>query len=145
MGTELNPTLKYLFDRRNSTAILATSDKAHHPHTAPYNCIVARDAKHLRIAICKDHQTYANIVESAEVALAIIEEGDMAVCIKGIAHVVRQSMDSDCNMAVIDIEINEIRRNSSTQFFVSQGIRTIYKNEQSLVDFRKLLYELAHS
>lgn len=145
LGTELNLTLKYLFDRRNSTVILATNDKDYHPHTAPYNCIVARDAKHLRIAICKDHQTYANIIERADVALAIIEEGDIAVCIKGIAQVVRQSMDFDCNMAVIDIEINEIRRNNSNHFFVSQGIRTIYKNEQSLVDFRKLLYELTHS
>jgi hypothetical protein len=143
-GTELNPVLKYLFDSKINTAILATNDKEHHPNTAPYNCIVAPNAKHLRIAICKDHQTYANILENGDVALAVIDEGDIAVCIKGTARVIRNNMDADINMAVIDIEIREIRRNNSAVFFVTQGIRTKYKNEQSLVDFRKLYYELAH-
>lgn len=144
IGTELTPILKYLFENRISTAILATNDTEHHPNTAPYNCIVAPDTKHLRIAICKDHQTYANIIENGNIALAVIDEGDIAACIKGTAQIVRGQMDFDFNMAVIDIEINEIRRNNSTMFLVTQGIRTHYKSEQSLVDFRKLRYELTH-
>jgi hypothetical protein len=144
IGTELNPILKYLFDSRINTAILATNDKEHHPNTAPYNCIVAPDTKHLQIAICKDHQTYANIIENGNIALAVIDEGDITACIKGTAQIIRNHMDCDFNMAVIDIEISEIRRNNSTMFFVTQGIRTQYKSEQSLVDFRKLRYELAH-
>jgi hypothetical protein len=142
IGTELNSSLRYLFDRRNCTAILATIDKDNHPHTAPYNGIVACDPKHLRIAICKDHKSYTNIVQSAHVALAVLEEGDVAVCIKGIALVVRNYMDFDCNMAIIEIEINEIRKNNSTNFLVTQGIRTKYRNERSLLDFRKLISEL---
>jgi uncharacterized pyridoxamine 5'-phosphate oxidase family protein len=143
-GTELNPALKYLFESRINTAILATNDKEHHPNTAPFNCIVAPNAKHLRIAICKDHQTYANIIENGNVALAVINEGDIAACIKGTAQIVHNHMDFDLNMAVIDIEISEIHRNNSTIFLVTQGIRTQYKSEQSLVDFRKLRYELTH-
>ncbi len=145
IGTELNSTLRYLFDKRNSTAILATMDKENHPHTAPYNGIIACDPKHLRVAICKDNQTYSNIMESGNVAVALLEEGDIAVCIKGIAQVVRSYMDFDYNMAIIDIEINEVRKNNSSQFFVTQGIRTKYRSEQSLVEYRKLLYELSHT
>ncbi len=142
IGTELTSSLRNLFERCNSTAILATIDKDNHPHTAPYNGIVARDPKHLRIAICKDHKSYLNIVQSAYVALAVLEEGDIAVCIKGVAQVVRNYMDFDCNMAIIDIEISEIRKNNSANFLVTQGIRTKYRNEQSLLDFRKLISEL---
>jgi hypothetical protein len=144
IGTELTPALKYLFDSRINTAILATNSREFHPNTAPFNCIVAPDTRHLRIAIRKDNQTYSNIVENGNIALAVIDEGDIAVCIKGTAQVIMNHMKFDLNMAVIDIEICEIYRNNSAMFFVTQGIRTQYKNEQSLVDFRKLRYELAH-
>lgn len=144
IGTELTAALKYLLDSRINPVILATIDQEHHPSTAPYNCIVAPDNRHIRIALCKDNQTYANIIENGNIALAVIDEGDMAVCIKGNARVFMNQMNSDLNMAVIDIEIREISRNNSSMFFVTQGVRTQFKNEQSLLNFRKLRYELGH-
>ena len=144
IGAELTPALKYLLDSRVNPVILATIDREHHPNTAPYNCIVAPDTRHLRIALCKDNQTYTNIIENGNIALAIIDEGDVAVCIKGNAQILMNHMNCDLNMAVIDIEIGEIRRNISPLFFVTQGIRTQFKNEQSLVNYRKLRYELNH-
>lgn len=144
IGTELTPALKYRFDGRVNPVILATIDQEHHPSTAPFNCIVAPDNRHLRIALCKDNQTYANIIENGNIALAVLDEGDIAVCIQGNAQILMNHMSFDINMAVIEIEINEIRRNNSPMFFVTQGIRTQFKNEQSLFNYRKLHHELAH-
>lgn len=143
LGSELNSLLIYLFEKRISTVILATTDKNHHPHTAPFNCIIAQDVKHLRLAISKEHQTYQNINERSPVALAVLEEGDVAVCIKGLAKVIRDNMFADYNMAIIEIEIVEIKKDNSPNYMVSQGIRARHKNELSLFNSRKIFQELS--
>ena len=143
LGPELNSCLKDLFEKRISTVILATTDINHRPHTAPFNYVIAQDAKHLRIAISKEHQTYRNISERSPVALEVLEEGDVAVCIKGLAKVIRDNMCADYNMAVIEIEILEIKKDNSPNYLVTQGIRARHKNELTLFNSRKLLHELS--
>ena len=143
LGTELNSTLRDLFDKRINTAIIATVDQDLRPHTAPFNYIVALDSKNIRIAISRNHQTYSNIVDNGYVAMAVLDEGDIAVCIKGIAKVIRGTMECDYNMAVIELEITEIKKDNSNQYFVTQGIRIRHKNEPALLFTRKIFQELA--
>lgn len=143
LGAELNSVLKDLFDRRISTVILATVDRENHPHTAPFNYLVAHDVKHLRVAISRNHQTYHNIMDNGRVALEVLEEGDIAVCIKGTGRLLLENMESDFNMSIIDIEINEIKKDNSDSHFVTQGIRIRHKNEPVLLSSRKIFQELA--
>ncbi|HBE80541.1 MAG TPA: hypothetical protein DDW65_22560 [Firmicutes bacterium] len=142
VGTELNPVLIDLLNKGINTVIIASIDQDYRPHTAPFNHIIVQDPKHLRVAVSKTHQTLQNIRDNVYVALAIIDEGDVAVCIKGMAHVLKEAMDIDCNRVVVDIEIDEIHRNNSQDFFVTQGIRIRHKNEPSLYYSRKILQEL---
>jgi uncharacterized pyridoxamine 5'-phosphate oxidase family protein len=143
LGTELNSTLKDLFDKRISTVIMATLDQSQRPHTAPFNYITVSDPKHLRVAISRNQQTFSNIQANGNVALAILEEGDVAVCIKGIARVIRNSMEFDYNMAVVEIEISEIKKDNSATHFVTQGIRIRHRNELYLLESRRIFQELA--
>ncbi len=143
LGTELNSTLKDLFDKRINTAVVATLDQDLRPHTAPFNYIVVRDSKNIRIAVSRSHQTYQNILSNGYVAIAVLDEGDIAVCIKGFARVVRQSMDNDYNMSVVEVAIDEIRKDNSTVHFVTQGIRIRHKTEPSLLFSRKIFQELS--
>ncbi len=143
LGTELNSTLKDLFDKRISTAIMASIDQEQHPHTAPFNHIVVSDPKHLRLAISRNHQTFQNIQTNGNVAVAILEEGDIAVCIKGFARIIRNSMDFDYNLAVVEIEISEIKKDNSLTHFVTQGIRIRHRSEPFLLESRKIFQELA--
>ena len=53
LGSELNSLLIDLFEKRISTVILATTDKNHHPHTAPFNCVIAQDVKTFKISNIK--------------------------------------------------------------------------------------------
>lgn len=142
VGTELNSTLIDLFKKRINTAIIASIDGDYRPHTAPFNHIAVHDSKHLRVALSKYHQTLQNIVDNVYVAIEILDEGDIAVCIKGTAQVVKEAMDADCNLVIIEIEITEIRKNNSLDFFVTQGIRIRHKNEPSLHYSCKIFQEL---
>ncbi len=142
LGTELNPALTDLFDKRIGTVIVATIDQEFHPHTAPFNFVVVRDPKNIRIAISRDHQTYQNIVNNGYVAVAALDEGDIAVCIKGVGHIIRNAMDIDYNIAVVEVEITEIKKDNSMLHFVTQGIRIRHKNEPSLLLSRKIFQEL---
>jgi hypothetical protein len=142
VGTELNSTLIDLFKKRINIAVIASIDGDYRPHTAPFNHIVVLDPKHLRVAISKYHQTLQNIIDNVYVALEILDEGDIAVCIKGTAQVIKGAMEADCNLVIIEIEIIEIRKNNSLDFFVTQGIRIRHKSEPSLHYSRKIFQEL---
>lgn len=143
LGTELNSTLKDLFEKRISTVIMATIDQEQRPHTAPFNHILATDSKHLRLAVSRNHQTFLNVQANGNVAVAVLEEGDIAVCIKGFARVIRNSMESDYNLAVIEVEISEIKKDNSATHFVTQGIRIRHRNEPYLLESRRIFQELA--
>lgn len=143
LGAELNSALKDLFDKRISTVILATVDRDNRPHTAPFNYLVAYGLKHIRVAISRNHQTYQNIIENGQVALAVLDEGDIAVCIKGTGRLFLENMESDYNMSIIEIEIDEVKKDNSNSHFVTQGIRIRHKNEPVLLSSRKIFQELS--
>ena len=142
LGDELNTAAVYFFARRTGTVILATIDEDLRPHTAPFNYICVADSRHLRIAISRNHQTYANIVNHGYVALAIVDEGDLAVCVKGNVRVLCASMNSNPDMAMIEVEITEIRGNNSPSHCVNQGIRIHHRNELKLLESRRIFIEL---
>jgi len=142
LGAELNPSLLDLFEKRITTVILATLDENNCPHTAPFYYLVASDPKHLRVAISRNHQTFHNITVNSNVAVSVVDEGDIAVCIKGSASVYLENMESDYNMAVVDIEINQIKKDNWTSHFVTQGIRIRHRNEPALIASRKIFQEL---
>ena len=145
LGTELSSTLKDIFDQRISTVIVATLDRDLHPHTAPFHYIVVCNPGRLRLAVSKELLTYRHIADNAYVALAVLEDGDVAVCIKGSARVVLPKMDCDCNMAVVEVEIDEIRRDNSQSHYVTQGIRIRHRDEAHLLEARKIFLELTRS
>ncbi|HBF38197.1 MAG TPA: hypothetical protein DDW50_12855 [Firmicutes bacterium] len=132
LGTELNATLIELFKKRINTVIIASIDADCRPHTAPFHFISVHDSKHLRVAISKFHQTWQNINENWDVTIAILDEGDIAVSLKGRVRLVKETMDSDQSLAIIEVEVDEIRKNNSCNFYVTQGIRIRHKNEASL-------------
>ena len=142
LSNELNNTLTELFNSKMITIILATLDQDLHPHTAPFNYIAVRDSKHICLAISKYNQTYANIVLNGYVALAILEEGDMAVGIKGMGRIIVMNMESDYSMAVLEVEIYEVKKDNSPTHYVTQGIRIRHKSEPFLLSSRKIFQEL---
>lgn len=142
LGTELDLGLLDRFDKRISTVVIATLDSKQQPHTAPFNYLVACDAKHLRVAIERNQQTFNNLMANGKISLAVLEEGDLAFSIKGDTRLYREQMLADAGMAIMEIEVAEVRKNNSTAYFVTQGIRIRHKNELVLLASKKIFQEL---
>jgi len=140
--SELCPVLMDYFTRRTGTAVMATIDADYHPHTAPFHYMTVVDAKHLLMAISLTTQTYRNIVENNYVALSLLDEGDLAFCIKGFGKVLLEQMIFERQLAIIEVEIIEIRKNNWESHHVTQGIRIAHKNEIYLINSRKIFQEL---
>ena len=142
LESELSSTLIDFFTRRTGTVIIATLDGNYRPHTAPFHYLAIVDPKHLLLAISFKNQTYQNILQNKFVSLAILDEGDLAVCIRGYGEILLEQMVSDRELSVIAIEITEIRKNNWESHHVTQGIRITHKNEIFLINSRRIFQEL---
>lgn len=142
LGNELSPTLVNFFAKKTGTVILATIDNDLHPHTAPFYYISIVDPWRIRIAVSRNHQTYDNILSNQYLAMAVFDEGDLAVCIKGIGRVILEAMNAQPEMAIVEMHVEEVRNNCWYSHFVSQGIRIHHKNELILFESKKIFLEL---
>ena len=141
-GNELNPILEELLAKKVSTVIVASIDEDLRPHTAPFHYLVVHNPTHLLLAVGKNNQTYHNILKNSYVALEILDEGDIAVGIKGIGRLVLDKMESDSNLAIFEIEVHEVKKDNWLTHFVIQGIRIRRKSEPFLISSRKIFQEL---
>ena len=142
LGTELNSAVTDLFEKKISTGILASVNQDATPHTSPVSFMIANNPKSIRMAIYKNSQTLANIRLHEPVALALLEEGNIAVSIYGKARIVQENMESNYNLAIVELEVEEVKNNSSPNFIVVQGIRARHSTEPNLLLIRKIFTEL---
>ena len=142
LGCELPPNLFELLARRTTVAVVATVDDDGWPHAAPYSQVVAVDPRHLRLAVARRDATYQSLRDYGLVMVEILEEGDIAAGIKGRARILRERMRTDDNLAVVEIEIDEVKRDNSTCFLVTQGVRTRLRQELYLLQLRQIMNEL---
>ncbi|MGE5558054.1 MAG: pyridoxamine 5'-phosphate oxidase family protein [Bacillota bacterium] len=142
MGKSLNSAVMDLFEKKIATGILATVNQDATPHTSPMNLMVAPDPKHIYLAIARNSQTLANIRLHEPAALALLDEGNIAVCIKGLAKVIKENMDANYNLAVIALGVAEVKNDASPQFLVVQGVRTRHSSETGLLSIKKVFTEL---
>ncbi|MGQ9778893.1 MAG: pyridoxamine 5'-phosphate oxidase family protein [Bacillota bacterium] len=143
IGRTLTPGILDLLARRMPVLVVATVDENGLPHTAPYNQVVAPEPGRLLLAVNRQDHTYRNLRERGLAMLALLEEGDVAVSIRGRARIVREQMETNCNLGVVEIEIEEIKRDNSPYYLVTQGIRTRLREEPFLLQQRRLMAELA--
>lgn len=142
IGEELTPALLDLFNKRITTVVLATVDEDGFPRTAPANFVVAHDRKTVRVALSKNHHTLQNIRRDGRVMVSILDEGDVAVGVRGHARVLRECMDINYSAAVVEISVVHIKNDASPLHLVTQGVRTRYRNEPTVLYFRTMFNEL---
>ncbi|NLG84936.1 MAG: hypothetical protein GX493_10105 [Firmicutes bacterium] len=143
IGRTLTPGLLDLLARRMPVLVVATVNPDGSPHTAPYNQFGAPDPGHLFLAINRQDHTYANLCARGLAGLALLEEGDVAISMRTRARVLQEQMVSNCNLAVVEFTIEEIKRDNSPHYLVTQGVRTRLREEPFLLQQRRLMAELA--
>lgn len=125
-----------------TTVVVATVDNDGQPHTAPYNQIMAVDPKHLRLAINRHDSTYRALRDYGLTMIEVLAEGDTAAGIKGHATVLRERMEVNCNLAMVEIEVDEVKRDNSPYYLVVQGVIARHRQEPILLYQRHVMNEL---
>ena len=93
----------------NPVVVLATVDTDGAPRTAPFGSLRAINPKLLRLACNQHHDTYANMCRDGRVSVALLAPPDIAVSIRGRARVVKERMDTGEQLAVLEIDVEEVK------------------------------------
>ena len=142
LGHALTSNLFDLLAKRAVTVVVATIDDDGWPHAAPYNQVFAVDPRHLRLAVNRQDETFRSLSGYGLAMIEVLEEGDIAAAIKGRARIVREQMDANCNLAVIEIEIDDVKKDNSLHYLVTQGVRVRHREESVLLYQKQVMTEL---
>ena len=140
LSSELIPKVMDKINSREIVAVVATVDKRGIPNTAPISFIHAKDNKTLKMLIYKEHETSKNIEANGKVCISIMDEGNTAVSIKGVAKIIGNST-IDPNFNIIQVEIASIKSDRTIYGDVIQGAR-LKLNEKLESAFHKAFDEL---
>lgn len=91
-------------------AIVATVDPDGTPHVAPFGGVRAITPRLLRLISWRDHDTYANLCRDDRVMISLLAPPNIAVSVRGRARVVRERMNVDENYAVVEIDVEELKK-----------------------------------
>ncbi len=93
----------------NPIAVLATVDADGAPRTAPFGSLRAVTPRLLRLACNRHHDTYANMCRDGQVSVCLLAPPNIAVSIRGQARVVQERMEIGEYLAVVEIDIDEVK------------------------------------
>jgi predicted pyridoxine 5'-phosphate oxidase superfamily flavin-nucleotide-binding protein len=142
LGDKLTPDVMALINDKKTVAVLATVSPDGYPNTAPMHLIVAPDDKNLLLAIGSMHCSYNNIKENGKVMLSILDDQDTALSIKGNAKVIKEAMDGHKSMAMVKVEVLEIKGDTTPTLIVTSGVKTAVRSKKTPEFFRAMFNEL---
>ena len=113
---------------------MATVDPDGTPRTAPFGSLRAAMPRLLRLACLRYHDTYVNLCRDGRVAVALLAPPDIAVSITGRARVVKDRVDANEQIAILEIDVKEVKNDmmrrgaieSTIQFSVPEDLADFY-------------------
>jgi hypothetical protein len=130
LGDELPQNAFELLHTQSTHVVIATVDEDGFPRTAPYGIFRALDRKTLRVGIGPSKRTYANIIRDDKVMVCVLAEGNIALGIRGHAHVIKERMESyHFPVVMVEIDILEVKSDALTWVPITQGIRVQLTDE----------------
>ena len=122
LGDSLPPEVYKVLTDRLSTTIVATVSPDGFPNTTPVHLLTAKDTKTLLMAMALRHQGTANIKDNGRAMVSLCEQGNVNVSIKGTGRIVREPMECNKAMCVVQLDITEVK-DDSTHSRTTTGIR----------------------
>lgn len=142
LGNTMSQEIVELFNKELTTIILSTVTEDGFPHAMPVHLLAAVDDKTIRMALVKAHQTTANIKNNGKVLITVLEGPDLAVGIRGTAKVVKEPMDGNAAMCMIEVKVATIKSDTTPTVIVMEGIRSKHRTEKTQSFFRSMFDEL---
>jgi len=113
MGEKLSEEQCQLFNQHNLTAVVATVSSDGMPNTAPMALFYAPDPKTILMCIGKMHDTYQNIEENGKVMINLVNKEDHAFSVRGKGEIVRETSQVNDAMAIVKIQVEEVKNDQS--------------------------------
>lgn len=142
LESTMTKEIRDLLNSKNVTVVLATISEDNYPNTTPIHLITAPSEKKIRIALGKMHQSYLNIKANGKIMISMLESNDMALSIKGNARIVKDPMDGNKNMAMVEIDVQEIKSDTTPTVIVVEGIKIKHRTAKTAEFFRLMFEEL---
>jgi len=142
LGSELSREAFNLLNSEITTVVIATVDEDGYPRTAPFHWIVAKDKRTLKVAVNPRHVTYENIKRDGRVMVCVLDQGNIAIGIKGRAQIIKEDMKSvPWLITMVEIKIDEVKSDALAWVPIKQGVR--FETTQQVKDLdRKAFGEL---
>lgn len=122
-GSELSQEVIDIINRQATIVVVATVDEDGSPRTAPFGWVYAKDGRTLRFSTSRGHDTYKNIARDGRVMVCLMEEGNIAISIKGIARVCKEQLSVREHCAMIEVDIKSIKSDVTGVASVISGIK----------------------
>ena len=122
LGTKLDDRMFAQINAKESTVIVATVGDNGFPNTTPIHLIIAPDRTTLYLAVGKNHQGYKNILQNENIMICLNEKDDLNISIRCTAKSIKNPMDSNAVMTMVEAKIIDIK-SDSTHSETTMGIR----------------------
>jgi hypothetical protein len=142
VGVKLPEDLINVLKAGKTVGVLATFSEKGLPHTTPIQCVYPKGLESILMSIHKDHTGYHNMVWQKKVMFCVMDEGNVAYSVLGRAGVVRAPSLVHPLMAVVRIDIIDIKSDRSVLTRVDSGVRWSYMSPESEELSKNLIEEL---
>jgi len=112
-----------IINRQITIVVVATVDEDGSPRTAPFGWVYVKDGRTLRFSTSRGHDTYKNIVRDGRVMVCLMEEGNIAVSIKGNARVCKEKLNVREYCAMVEVDITGVKNDVTSVARVISGIK----------------------
>jgi hypothetical protein len=142
LGTSMSKEVVELFNRELTTTILSTITNEGFPHAMPVHLMGAPDDTTIRMALMSLHKTTENIKHNGKAIITVLEGSDIALSIKGNAKIVREPMEGNSAMCMVEFKVEEVKSDTTPTVMVTQGVRSEHRTEKTKQFFRVMFDEL---
>lgn len=142
LGDSISKEVVELFNKELTTVMLSTVTNEGFPHAMPVHLIAAPDNKTIRMALMKLHRTTENIKHNGKAVITALEGSDIAISIKGTGKVVKEPMEGNSAMCMVEFDVEEVKSDTTPTVIVTEGIRSKHRTEKTKDFFRVMFDEL---
>ncbi len=142
VGVKLPEDLIAVLKSGKTVGVLATFSEKGLPHTTPIQCVYPKGQESILISIHKDHTGYHNMVWQKKVMMCFMDEGNVAYSVLGRAGVVKAPSSVHPLMAVVRIDIVDIKSDRSVLTRVESGVGWSYTSWEAEQLSKSLIEEL---
>jgi hypothetical protein len=112
-----------------AVAILTTVAESGQPHAIPVSTALAAGPGRVLLALASARGSLRRLCEAPRVALAVLDEGNVAFTAHGTARVVEDPLEGVEGVVAVAVEVDSIQDHRQPTFEVEAGVRWRWTDE----------------